>query len=92
VATEYVTHRDLDALRAEFRGEFALLRGEMKDLRGEFRGEIAGVRGEIAGVRGEIGSLRSRMDALPTTRTMVLTNVGAMIGVATLVLAAARFA
>jgi hypothetical protein len=92
VATEYVTHRDLDALRAEFRGEFALLRGEMKDLRGDLRGEIAEVRSGLGELRGEVGSLRGRLETLPTTRTMVLTNVGAMIGVATLVLAAARFA
>ena len=42
MATEYVTHRDLETLRAELRGEFALVRGEMKDMRGELLAEIAG--------------------------------------------------
>ena len=42
MATEHVTHRDLDVLRAELRGEFALLRGEMNDMRGELLAEIAG--------------------------------------------------
>jgi hypothetical protein len=85
VATEYVTHRDLDALRAELGGEFALLRGEMMQLRGE-------VRGEIGKMRGEVNSLGSRIDALPTTRTIVVSSVGSAIGVAMLVLASVQLA
>jgi len=103
VATEYVTHRDLDTFKtemrgdfAQLRGDFAVLRGEMMEFRGEVRSEISELRGEIGTlrteVRGEIGTLRNQIDKLPTTWKLYLTNVGAMIGVATLVLATARYA
>ena len=88
MATEYVTHRDLDAFKTEMHGEFAILRGEF----GGIRGEIGGIRGEIGGIRSELAALRDRIDALPRTRVLVATNVAGMIGVAMLVLAAARLA
>jgi hypothetical protein len=50
------------------------------------------LRGEIGSIRGEIGSIRGQMTSLATNRTVVLANVGSMIGVATLVIASARFA
>ena len=54
------------------------------------RGEIAGVRGELAELRGEIAELRARIDGqLPR---LIVANVGSMIGVAGLVLAAAKLA
>ncbi len=102
-ATEYVTHRDLEAFKtemrgdfAQLRGDFALLRGEMMEFRSEVRTELGELRTKIGAVRsalgGEIGSLRARVDQLPTTWKLYVTNVGAAIGVATLVLAAVRFA
>ena len=54
------------------------------------RGEIAGLRGEVAELRGEIAELRARIDGqLPR---LIVANVGSMIGVAGLVLAAAKLA
>lgn len=61
----------------------------MDDEFGELRGELRELRGEL---RAEVGSIRGEMKSLATNRTVVLANVGSMIGVATLVLAAARFA
>jgi hypothetical protein len=81
MATEYVTHQDLDALRSDLRREFAELRGEFAELRGEVRAEIGTVRGEIGTVRGEIGT---------HTRTIVYANVATMIGIGGLVLAATQ--
>lgn len=54
------------------------------------RGEIAEVRGEVAGVRGEIAELRGEIKAqLPR---FITANIASMIGVAGLVLAAAKLA
>ena len=80
-ATEYVTQRDLDAVRTELRGEFAELRGEFAELRGEFRE----LRGEV---RGEIGTLRTEIAA--QSRSIIYANLATVIGVGGLVLAAAR--
>jgi len=74
MATEYVTHQDLDALRSDIRGEFAQLRGEFAELRGEVRGEIGTLRGEIA----------------TQMRTIVYANVATIIGIGGLVLAATQ--
>jgi hypothetical protein len=65
---DIVTKADLQALRAEVRGEIAAFRaevgGEIAGLRGQLGGEIAEVRGEIGGLRGEIGGLRGEMHAM----------------------------
>jgi len=54
------------------------------------RGEVAGVRGEIAEVRGEIAGVRGEVKAqLPR---LIAANIASMIGVAGLVLAAAKLA
>src|SRR5947209_19407824 len=69
---------DLVAVRgemAQLRGEIGELRGEMAELRGELKGEIAELRGEIKA-------------QLPT---LITANIASMIGVAGLVLAAAKF-
>ena len=77
--TELATKRDLDALRAELRGEMTGLRGEMAEL----RGEMAGLRGEMAELRGELrGEMRAQLPKL------VAANIASMVGVAGLVLAA----
>lgn len=68
------------------RGEIAGVRGEIAEVRGEIaelRGEIAEVRGEIAGVRGEVKAQLPRL---------IAANIASMIGVAGLVLAAAKLA
>ena len=70
------------------------LRGEMAQLRGELRGEMAELRGEMAELRaelkGEIAELRGEVRAqLPK---LIAANIASMIGVAGLVLAAARLA
>jgi len=70
--------------------DLVAVRGEIAELRGEVRAEIAGVRGEVAGVRGELAELRARIDGqLPR---LMIANVGSMLGVAGLVLAAAKLA
>jgi hypothetical protein len=81
MATEYVTHQDLDALRSELRGEFAQLRGEYAELRGEF----AELRGEV---RGEIGTLRGEIAT--HMRTIVYANVATIIGIGGLLVAATQ--
>ena len=58
------------------RGEMAELRGEMAELRGELKGEISELRGEIKA-------------QLPR---LVAANIASMVGVAGLVLAAAKLA
>jgi predicted nuclease with TOPRIM domain len=78
---------------AGVQGEFAELRGEFAELRGEFaelRGEFAEARGEFAELRGEVAELRGEVKAqLPK---LIAANMGSMIGVAGLVLAAAKLA
>jgi hypothetical protein len=65
----------------DLRGEMAALRGEMAEL----RGEMAELRGEM---RGEIGNLRAEIHAV--TRTLVLSVIGAQVGIAGMALALAR--
>ena len=70
---------DLGAVRgemAELRGEMAELRGGMAELRAELKGEMAELRGEV----------RAQLPRLITA------NIASMIGVAGLVLAAAKLA
>jgi hypothetical protein len=67
---------EMAALRGELKGEIAELRGETAELRGELKGEIAGLRGEI----------KAQLPRLVTA------NIASMIGVAGLVLAAAKLA
>lgn len=57
---EVATTRDLQALRAELRGEIAELRGEVAEL----RAEITGLRTEL---HSEIGGLRADMDTFAAT-------------------------
>jgi len=75
---------------AELRGEIAELRGDMSGLRGELRGlrgEMTGLQGELHGEIKELGGeLVDRMAA--NTRTVVYANLGAMMGLGALVLAA----
>ena len=78
---------DLVAVRGEMAAIRAELKGEMGELRGELRGEMGDVRGELTG---EIADLRAEVHAqLPK---FVLANVPLMLGVAGLVLAAAKLA
>ena len=71
---DVATKQDLRAATAELRGEMAELRGE--------------VRGEIGALRGEMGSLRAEVHAV--TRTVVLSVIGAQVGIAALALGLAR--
>jgi hypothetical protein len=57
---DVATTRDLDAMRAE-------LRGEVSELRAEVRSEVSAVRGEISELRGEISGLRADMNTLAAT-------------------------
>ena len=52
------------------------------------RGEMAGVRGEMAGIRGEIAELRGEIKT--QVPRLYAANIASMIGVAGLVLAAAK--
>ncbi len=75
---------DLVAVRgemAQIRGEMGEIRGEIAELRGELKGEIAGVKGEIAELRGEVKAQLPRL---------ITANIASMIGVAGLVMAAAK--
>jgi len=74
VASDYVTHRELEALRTEMNAGFTLLRAEMVEFRGEVRGEIGDLRGEFAS----------------QTRTLIYANFGAMLGLAGIILTAPR--
>jgi hypothetical protein len=94
--SELATKRDLDSLRVELRGEMAELRGELRGEMAELRGDMRGLRGEMTGLRGELrGEMKElgkelvdRMAA--NTRTVVYANLGAMMGLGALVLAATR--
>ncbi len=63
--------------------DLVAVRGEMAELRAELKGEMAQVKGEVAELRGEIKAQLPRLYAA---------NVVSMIGVAGLVLAAAKLA
>jgi hypothetical protein len=94
--SELATKHDLDSLRVELRAEMAELRGELRGEMAELRGEMRGLRSEMTGLRGELrgemkelgGELVDRMAA--NTRTVVYGNLGAMMGLGALVLAATR--
>lgn len=60
-------------------------KADVRALGAELRGEIAQLRGEM---RGEIGSLRGEVHAV--TRTVVLSVIGAQVGIAGLALVLAR--
>jgi hypothetical protein len=68
---DVATTRDVEALRAELRGELAQLRGEVRGEISELRGEIGELRGEvrseIGAVRSEVSGLRADMDTLAAT-------------------------
>ena len=86
VWSQLATKDDLAALenrlRAEMKGEFALLRGEFVELKGELTGidgELTKIDGKFAELRGEIALQLARL-----TRTMVVTYISvsvAMLGV-----------
>ena len=74
--------------------DLVALRGEIAEVRGELRGEMAELRGEMSGLRaelkGEMAELRGEVKAqLPK---LIAANIASMIGVAGLVLAAAKLA
>ncbi len=63
--------------------DLVAIRGEMGQLRGELKGEMAELRGEVAELRAEIKAQLPRL---------VAANIASMVGVAGLVLAAAKLA
>ena len=63
--------------------DLVAIRGEMTQLRGELKGEMAELRGGITELRAEITSQLPRL---------VAANIASMMGVAGLVLAAAKLA
>ncbi len=88
MATEYVAQSNLDALKSEMRGEFALVRGEFASVRGEFslvRGEMAAMEGRL---RQEIGSVQKEIGK--QYHKLVFANFAAMIGFGGIVFATAR--
>ncbi len=74
---------EIDAFRGEVHGQIGSLRGEIDSFRGEVHGEIGSLRGEIGSLRGEVRAVLPRL---------VAANLASMLGVAGLVLAAARLA
>lgn len=65
---DFARRSDVDALRAEVRGELAEVRGDIAGLRGElaeFRGRVEGkfdaIDGRFMGLRGRIDSLWGRL-------------------------------
>ena len=75
---DVATKRDLDVLATE-------LRGEMRDLRTELRGDMAEMRGEMHALR---GSFELRL--ADWSRTIIYTNLAAVVAVAGLAFAAAH--
>lgn len=101
--SELATKRDLDSLRVELRGEMAELRGELRGEMAGLRGDMSGLRGELRGLRGEMTGLQGELHGeikelggelvdriAANTRTVVYANLGAMMGLGALVLAATR--
>jgi putative component of toxin-antitoxin plasmid stabilization module len=76
---DVATTRDVEALRAE-------LRGELAQLRGEVRGDVSKVRGDISELRGEMGHLRAEMHH--GLRVQFYSLAGLMVGMLALVVAA----
>ncbi len=93
VWSQLATKDDLAALenrlRAEMKGEFALLRGEFVELKGELTGidgELTKIDGKFAGIDGKFAELRGEiaLQLARLTRTMVVTYISvsvAMLGV-----------
>lgn len=73
---------DLLMLGSELRGEMAELRGEVRELRGEMRGDVGELKGQIA-------LLSAHVDAMLPKQ--IAANVGSMVAMAGLVIAAAKF-
>ena len=70
--SQLATKRDLDAMRAELRGEMSELRGELS----EFRGDMSQLRGGMSELRGELktdiaNNLRYMLAAQLTTMVML---------------------
>jgi hypothetical protein len=98
---DVATKRDLDAMRAELRGEMGELRGEMGELRGEvgeLRGEIRELRGEVRAGHSELSGEFARLsgelhrDMASQTRAVIVaafgmmaTSIGGVVSVAALV-------
>jgi ribosomal protein L29 len=84
---DVATKADLQALRAELRGEMAELRGELRGEIAELRGEMAELRSEL---RGEMAELRGEIQntAARTLRAMVVTMVAGHATLVGLVLSA----
>jgi hypothetical protein len=61
---DVATTRDLDAMRAELRGEIAQLRGEVRGDISELRSELRSGTGSL---RSEVSGLRAGMDTLAAT-------------------------
>jgi hypothetical protein len=92
-ALRSVLRGEMAELRGELRCEMAELRGEMAEVRGEItelRGELVGVKGELVGVKGELVGVKGEM--VGVLHRLYAANLLGMIGVAGLVLAAARLA
>ncbi len=97
---------ELDALRAELRGEFqhdfGRLRGEFGELRGQFgelRGEFGELRGEFGELRGEFGELRGefaeglsdlRVEMIKGYQSLQRWTISTMIALTAIVFAAVR--
>ncbi len=82
-AEELATRADLERMAEG-------LRAEMSGLRSELRGEMSELRGEMSELRGEMSELRGEMRGM--LPRLYAANMLAMIGVAGLVLGAARIA
>ncbi len=80
---ELATRADLERMATGLRGEMSELRGETAQLDAGLRGEMVQLRGEISELRGEMRGVLPRLYAA---------NLLGMIGIAGLVLAAARIA
>lgn len=86
------TKGDLEALRAEFRGDSEKQRGEFEKLRGEFeklRGEFEKLRGEFEKFRDEVlcaleksraDMLKALNDAMKWIMALALTTIISMFG------------
>jgi hypothetical protein len=94
---------ELDALRAELRGEFqhefGRLRGEFGELRGQFgelRGQFGELRGELGDMRGELrsefaGGLSDlRVEMIKGYQSLQRWTISTMIALTAIVFAAVR--
>jgi hypothetical protein len=94
---------ELDALRAELRGEFqhefGRLRGEFGELRGQFgelRGQFGELRGELGDMRGELrsefaeGLSDLRVEMIKGYQSLQRWTISTMIALTAIVFAAVR--